>query len=84
MRDNKTDHSKKSPIKRAMITLTCIMEDCTNEQYCRGLCRPCYRAATKQVAAGRTTWRELEQKGLCLKTGRGYSAFTKRIKGIRE
>lgn len=45
----------------------CLNEFCRRTTvYARGLCRPCYIYASKQVKEGKTTWKQLEDGGYCL------------------
>ncbi len=42
----------------------CLMPECDNaEVFHRGICKPCYRATSRLVSLGRTSWMELEKKG---------------------
>lgn len=48
----------------------CLSPACGAPAHCRGLCRPCYEAAARRVAAGRETWPALVAAGLALPDGR--------------
>lgn len=36
---------------------------CDRPAHCRGLCAVCYELARREVAAGQSTWEDLEKKG---------------------
>lgn len=42
---------------------TCLNPNCDGAQFSRGLCRSCYQLASRLVREGRTTWKELVEKG---------------------
>jgi hypothetical protein len=49
----------------------CLAEGCRRRvRLTWGLCAAHYRQAARNVAAGETTWQELEQSGACLPAGR--------------
>ncbi len=44
----------------------CLIEKCGRQVSSRGLCIGCYRAASKLVSSGKTSWMELEKLLLAL------------------
>lgn len=46
---------------------TCLIQGCEREAHTRGCCRSCYLTLRNRVAAGETTWKELEDCGLVLR-----------------
>lgn len=42
----------------------CVAPSCGRRIYGRGLCRSCYVAARRLIAAGEVTWAVLEKRGL--------------------
>ena len=42
----------------------CEVPGCERARYCRGLCKACYNAASRQVRLGKTTWDKLFEEGL--------------------
>lgn len=49
----------------------CVIEGCGRpraEALKKGLCMSCYSRAKKMIDAGKTTWNELENRGLCVTT----------------
>lgn len=44
----------------------CLSPDCPRDRQVRGLCRPCYRAFERAVAAGEVTEQQAVEAGLIL------------------
>jgi hypothetical protein len=67
--------------------MKCLIEGCERKVRSRGLCSCCYTAAKNAVKVGKTTWEELERRGLSLpSTGVGghVGAFTKALAASRD
>ena len=44
----------------------CGVRGCKREEFCRGMCSPCYQAARRKIRQGQTTEAELEAAGVLL------------------
>ena len=49
----------------------CLNPTCDRESQNRGLCHPCYVAAYRLVKAGKTTWADMEARGVVTNAKRG-------------
>ena len=49
--------------KHNLQTSKCLRPDCERSATVRGLCNPCYGAATRAVKLKQTTWKHLESAG---------------------
>jgi len=45
----------------------CLNPECDRESNTRGLCLKCYGVARHLVATKKTTWQDMEQRGVCTK-----------------
>jgi hypothetical protein len=58
----------------------CLITNCVRFPFSRGLCSACYTAARVAVKSGKTTWLDLETRGLAkvkAKRGRKHGAFVR-------
>lgn len=62
----------------------CIVHDCTDPAMSRGLCSTCYLSAYRAIAAGKTSWRKLENRGLAIPSTRRRSLLGKIIKKFKR
>jgi len=63
--------------------IKCLIEECTEESYSRGLCQNCYQAARNMVRAGQTTWSKLIELGFAKEAHRkfrGTGTFAQALK----
>lgn len=48
---------------------TCLVTDCGRPAKSRGLCSRCVKVAYRLIQEGKTSWAELERRGLALPVG---------------
>lgn len=51
----------------------CILKSCDKESTTRGLCKECYMSARYYILSNKTTWEQLEKRGLAKSSGRKVS-----------
>jgi len=56
--------------------IECVVKNCKEVSKSRGLCRACYLSAHNVVNLGKTSWEQLEERGLAL-NNRKVSYFTR-------
>jgi hypothetical protein len=62
----------------------CIVADCGNPVYARGLCERCVRGARRLIDQSKTSWEELEKLGMAVPKTTAASFFSQKFEAAKQ